>query len=450
MNTCGYQKQVDSYLDGELSGEKLRAFEAHLQTCPRCVEIVEQTRGLLQELRAEREIDVPPGLQERLHAALLKETEKGDARVKRKVNPWALTAVAAALVVCLATGLALGGGGFLMNRAAGDEGRSGNMDTADYSGEQKNLAGEREEAVPQEEMPAPAATMAPEMKSAMDNGVEKGEEGALRATVGGKEHTYAMEQPQGEDQAQPGDGRKLIYTAGLVVESREYDACMAGVEGIIARYGGYVESSQSYGVPETNAYAAGRTAVITMRMPIGQYGAALAELEGLGNVLSKNEFTEDVSRQYVDTDARNKTLMLQREKLYELLEKADTMENIIALQNAITDLTTQIEQMTAQLRFWDDKVAYSSITVEVREIVTPKSVEPADPDLGTRANGALYKTLNAMREGAEDFAVGFVGFLPWLALLLAAAGICCAIVIPVVLRARRNRTGKENSREEGR
>jgi hypothetical protein len=205
------------------------------------------------------------------------------------------------------------------------------------------------------------------------------------------------------------------------------------------------------GVPEGSGDTIGRTAVISLRLPIDKYGTAMKELLALGNLLSKNENTEDVSRQYVDTDARNKTLIAQRDRYMALLDKADNTESIIALQNQITELTVQIEQNTAQLRFWDDQVSYSTITLELHELVIAKSLEPSNPDLNTRASGAFYRTLNAMKKGLEDFAIWFVGFLPWLALLAAAAGITLAIAIPATRKARKAAAGKaaeEKKKEE--
>jgi hypothetical protein len=241
-------------------------------------------------------------------------------------------------------------------------------------------------------------------------------------------------------------GRKMIYTANLQLETHEFERSLTGVNDILTRYNGYVEQNQLSGVPEGKA-GDGRSASFTLRFPIANYDKAMGDLAALGNLLSRTESTEDVSRQYVDTEARNKTLTLQRDRLYELLAKADKMENIISLENEISRLTTEIEQMSAQLRFWDDKVSYSSVSVNLRELVTPpQSVTPPDPDLNTRRSGAFYDTLNNMREGFEEFTVRFMGALPWLIIGIVAVGIALGVAIPLILRAtraRRNDTPKE-------
>ncbi len=239
------------------------------------------------------------------------------------------------------------------------------------------------------------------------------------------------------------EGRKIIYTAYLVVETREYDKGMDALKGLLAKYNGYQENSQETGVPDSGDSLQGRTAVVSIRMPIDQYGAAMDELQKMGNVLSKNESTEDVSRQYVDTEARNRELIKARETYFKLLEKADNTESIVAIQNEITRLTIEIEQATAQLKYWDDKVSYSTITIEIHELVTPKTVKPVDPDLNERMGGALNSTLNSMKKSAENFAVQFVGFLPWLAIIVVVAAILAAVLIPVGMKARRAAKLKE-------
>jgi hypothetical protein len=426
MKTCGFENQINLYLDNELSGAELRSFEAHLQACPECRKEVEQTRGMLRELGGLKEREVPALLADRLHAALLNEIAKGDGRLKRKFRPWALTSVsAAALVVLVITGVLLFGNtddhAYNLMTPAGVAGAA-----VDYNDGRKALTSSADMSEA-----APEATAAP-ASLARDQGLAQ--DGAIA-----------------DNPAQAANGRKIIYAGYITEETREFDKCMASVDALLAKYGGYVQSSQVSGVPEGSGDTMGRTALISLRLPIDKYGTAMTELLGMGNLLSKNENTEDVSREYVDTDARNKTLTAQRDRYMALLDKADSTESIIALQNEITNLTVQIEQNTAQLRFWDDQVSYSTITVELHELVIPKSVEPSNPDLNARASGAFYKTLNAMKKGLEEFAVWFVGFLPWLAILLAAAGITTAIVIPATRKARKAAAGKaaaEKKKEE--
>lgn len=449
MKTCGFENLINQYLDGELSGAKLRSFEAHLPACPSCREEVEQFRGLLAELHGLEEREIPPALQDRLHAALSNEIAKGDGRMKRKLNPLALTAAAAALVVVLVGGTMLAGGGFGLNfRAVAPEGQGMYDYSTDSSTSDLNKgAGEDGGTVNGFGAPMAEATEAPAAPEEMER--ESPQMGVTRSNNGKEPFAGNEGEVKTEDtMTKAAEGRKIIYTAYLVLETREYDKSVDTLENLMAKYNGYRENSQESGVPDESSSTMGRTAVISIRMPIDKYGEAMGELETLGNVLNKNENTEDVSRQYVDTATRNKTLKTQRDRYMALLEKADSTESIIALQNEITRLTVEIEQMTAQLNYWDDKVSYSTITIEIHELVTPKTVKPVDPDLNTRMGGALNTTINNMKKGAEDFAVHFVGFLPWLAIIIVVAGILAAILIPLARKARRAAAEKDAAHKQ--
>ena len=445
MNTCGFEKQKNLYLDGELSGAKLAAFEAHLQQCPECREELEQYRGLLDALKDLPERDVPPALQDRLHAALSQEILKGDGRVKRKFNPWALSAVAAAVVVFVCVGALAAGGMFGANKSADENLRLQNYTGgkgADYYGVASSPGDAAENGNGGNGYAAP--TMAPAAPAVEAPSFTEKDGGESRSAGNADKGVTAT----GDMLTKSDEGRKIIYTANLVVETREYDKCIDTVKSLLKKYEGYQEGSQLNGVPDDSAKTVGRSAVISIRVPIGSYESAMGDLAAMGNVLTRRENTEDVSRQYVDTDTRNKTLKAQRDRYMALLEKADTTESIIALQTEITRLTVEIEQMTAQLNFWDDKVSYSTITVELRELITLKTVKPVDPDLNDRMGGALNSTLSDMKQGMEDFAVAFVGFLPWLAILLAVAGVLAAILIPTALRAHKRRALAAGQKEE--
>ncbi len=444
MKPCRMQNQISLYLDGELNGEALRRFEDHLQNCEGCRTEVEQMSDLLRALRTLPEREVPAGLTDRLHAALAQEATKGTVRMKRKFNPWIAAPVAAALVVFVA------GGALLLNNrqspmrydvAPAPENRLMDMAGAPDEGARDGANYGVAEAVPQ--ATAAAEAISPEEPTTAENDNYTTSNKTNSLTGGGDAGNRTGLQSNALLNAQ--SGRKMIYTANLQLETREFDKSLAGVNDILARYNGYVEQNQVSGVPEGKT--GGRSASFTLRFPIANYDKAMGDLAALGNLLSRTESTEDVSRQYVDTEARNKTLTLQRDRLYELLAKADKMENIISLENEITRLTTEIEQMSAQLRFWDDKVSYSSVSINLRELVTPpQSVIPPDPDLNTRRSGAFYDTLNSMREGFEEFTVRFMGALPWLIIVIVAAGIALGVAIPLIrraARARRNDTSKE-------
>jgi hypothetical protein len=439
MKTCGFVSQINAYLDGELSGAKLRAFEEHLAACPRCREEAEQYRELLGELHGMGDREVPPMLQERLHAALSNEISKGDGRVKRKFKPWMLAPISAAVVCVLGVSVWLASGG--LPRAGESHApslmRNAAQDYTDSEAQYGSIAAAPPMPMPAATAMAPAATYAADLNKAMED----------RSAGEGFAGVSSAEKPS--DTAQDVTGQKLIYTANIVTETREYDKCKAEIDSMLAGFGGYIGYSQENGVPEGYESTQGRSMTVALRIPVGKYADAMAELQAMGNLLQKYENTQDVGSQYVDTKARRDELVISRDKYMSLLDKADSTDSIIALQNAITDLTVRIEQDEAQLRYWDSQVSYSTITVEMREIVIPRSIATANPtSLGDRAGGAFYETLSGMKQGLEDFAVWFVGAIPWLCIIIVAAGVLLAVVLPKTRKARKAAKAAEAKKSE--
>ena len=73
--------------------------------------------------------------------------------------------------------------------------------------------------------------------------------------------------------------------------------------------------------------------------------------------MSKQESTQDVTSAYVDVEARLKSLKLQEERLYAMMEQAGDLETLLAIQNQLTEVQYQIESYTAQQRTYDDLIS---------------------------------------------------------------------------------------------
>lgn len=146
-----------------------------------------------------------------------------------------------------------------------------------------------------------------------------------------------------------------------------------------------------------------------------------------GNLVSKQESTQDVTSAYVDVEARLKSLKLQEERLYAMMEQAGDLETLLAIQNQLTEVQYQIESYTAQQRTYDDLISYSTVDVTVEEV---KQITEKTETFGDRVSDAFRRSWRDFGYGAQDFAVGFVAALPTLLVLavLAAVAVTAARV----------------------
>ncbi len=213
----------------------------------------------------------------------------------------------------------------------------------------------------------------------------------------------------------PDPARKIIYTADLNLESTEFDSASASLLDALAQAGGYVQSSESGGSTEY-----GRWVRWSLRVPADQYRSFLTAAENSASRTSLSESTEDVTADYVDVEARLNSLEAQRQRLEELRAQAGNLEDLLAIENQLTQVQYQIESYTGQKRVLDDQITYSTVNVYLDEV---KVLSPTSTSFGSRIARAFTEGWRGFGHGLQDMAVALVGGLPWLLVLgLAIAG----------------------------
>lgn len=228
----------------------------------------------------------------------------------------------------------------------------------------------------------------------------------------------------------PTDGRKIILNASLTIEALDFDATCTALLQALKDAGGYVASTDQY---SPSYEGARRHATYELRVPAARYEAFLQSAGSAGNLVNKQESTEDVTRAYVDVEARLKSLRLQEERLYAMMEQAGELETLLAIQNQLTEVQYQIESYTSQRNTYDDLVSYSTVTVSIEEV---RVFTEAPVTFGDRVAEAFRGSWRSFGEGVQDLAVGFVYFLPTLLVLCVLA----AVIIPLVrIASRRSR-----------
>lgn len=172
-------------------------------------------------------------------------------------------------------------------------------------------------------------------------------------------------------------GRKLIRTVNLTVETDAFDELLQALNDQISSVSGYVEQSSTSGNSMYSSnQARTRRASLTVRIPADQLDEFVSRVADGGNVTNKSETTEDVTLQYTDLESRKKTLSMEQDRIWALLEKADTLEAVIALEERLSEIRYQLESLESRLRLYDNQVDYSTVYLEIREV---KNFTPTAP-----------------------------------------------------------------------
>lgn len=234
-------------------------------------------------------------------------------------------------------------------------------------------------------------------------------------------------------------GRKLIRNVNLSVETVEFDQLLKSLTAQVGTLGGYVEQSDISGnsLNYRNEPSV-RYASLTVRIPIDKVDGFIAEVEKGGNVTNKSESTQDVTLQYSDLESRKKSLTVEQDRIWALLEKADTLEAVISLESRLSEIRYELESMESQLRMYDNQVEYSTVYLNINEIRDPAEFTPTK-QVGTmeRIQNGFSQNLKAITQGLTNFFIWLVTSSPfWIPLAVIA------LAVMVVVR-RRNRKFRE-------
>lgn len=217
--------------------------------------------------------------------------------------------------------------------------------------------------------------------------------------------------------------RKLIKTVDLNVETKSFDEVMNTLEKQVASMGGYIENMETYNGSTYSGYRSERNASMTIRIPKDKLDAFLNTVSDISNVVRRSENVDDVTLAYVDTESRRNALRTEQERLLELLAVAQSIDEIIMIEDRLSDVRYELESMESQLRTYDNKVDYSTVYLYVDEVkeLTPVSEET----VWQRISGGFGESLKDIGNGFVEFVIWFVVNLPYLAMgaVLILAGV---------------------------
>ena len=263
---------------------------------------------------------------------------------------------------------------------------------------------------------------------------EAAEYGGFAAAAGTQLETGSGAAPEGSPE-------KLIYSASATVETTEFDQTVEKLTALVAEYGGFVESSSINGsnyYSQSRGYSSERYASYVIRVPSDRFSTLMSSLSTLGNVPYSHTYTENITAQYYDTDARLTAYKTQETMLLEMMEIAETVEDLISIEEKLTELRYKIESLQSTLNNWDRQVSYSSLNLDVQEVIeyTPESRMSYGQELALALTNGLKRT----GEFFKDLLLTLVGALPALVIL----AVVLAILIPVWKKRRKVRRMKKN------
>ncbi len=228
--------------------------------------------------------------------------------------------------------------------------------------------------------------------------------------------------------------RKLIKTVHMNVETEDYNELVQTVYQKVEALGGYVEDFSSRG-RDTN-----RSGNITARIPKANLDAFLETVEGASNITYRQEAVEDVTLTYVDLESHKKMLLKEQERLLELLDMAETIEDIITIESRLAEVQYQIESMESQLRTYDNQIDYSTVYLNIEEVVRYTPQEPK----GTweQITTGFMENLYSVCDGVKNFFISLIINIPNIVVFLIVIAIL-ALIVKLILKWEKKQTDRK-------
>ncbi|MCH4193043.1 MAG: DUF4349 domain-containing protein [Butyrivibrio sp.] len=236
--------------------------------------------------------------------------------------------------------------------------------------------------------------------------------------------------------------RKLITTVNISAETEDLDSLLSSVNAKVKALGGYVESSsisngnsQLYGADDT------RSASLTIRIPADKLDGFVNEVQKESNITQQSRDVQDVTLNYVDTQSHQKALKAEEKQLMEIMDKASTVEDIMAVEQQLTDVRYQLESIESQLRVYDNQINYSTVYLDVQEVSTYTEAQPQD--LGEKIATGFIRNLKAVYHGILNAGAWVLIHSPQLAVL----AVLILLVAKAVRRHHRKRIAAKAVKE---
>lgn len=220
--------------------------------------------------------------------------------------------------------------------------------------------------------------------------------------------------------------RKLIREVTMRVETKDFHSLLTQINTKLTQINGYTESADITGTSMDGDSSESRTAYLILRIPADKLDQFITDVETNGNITNKTETTTDVSLQYADTQGRKKSLEIEQDRVWALLEKADSMENILALEKRLSEIRYELESYESQLRQYDNKVDFSTVTLHISEVRTLTPMK--EPTVWKRIQSGLSNNVSLLAKSCVNLFVWVIISSPFLLVLAALIGLVLFLI----------------------
>jgi len=225
--------------------------------------------------------------------------------------------------------------------------------------------------------------------------------------------------------------QKIAKTTRLSIEVSDYNLASDSLKSFVKDSGGYVEDVHSYVYRKTEKRDF-KSGSFTLRVPVDHYDSVRNQIFTLGKITTDSENAQNLTNEYFDTEARLKAKEKEETRLLELILKAEKIDELILLEERLSNVRAEIERHQSRINTIDRTTAYSTIYVELTEAFSAE-IEPVSENFGSKIKNVFINSINGVKTFFEYCAIFIAGAIVPL-LILAAVFV---VVIVIVKKSRK-------------
>lgn len=253
----------------------------------------------------------------------------------------------------------------------------------------------------------------------------------------------------GDGAGEMGMERKIIREQHLTQQVQDLAEVIASLEAALAQLpGAYVESLREWKNEEREQTV--HRAEMVLRIPLTHFPDFLIHVEQQGNIIERHVSGQDVTEEYIDNEARLRNLTRHEERILQLYERAETIEEMLQIEQELSRIRSSIEQIEGRQKYLNLVTSTAKLTLQLFQVEELDYLtKQKDTSILKEAGLGFLKSIQRLLHVSERAFIILISLLPFLLTLLLLM-IFGYLILRAVLTRRKRKNGNDPSQEEER
>ncbi len=237
--------------------------------------------------------------------------------------------------------------------------------------------------------------------------------------------------------------RKIVKNSEIRVETKEFDKTVEFFEKRVSELGGYIENKYTTGssIQNRDRYFE-RRGELTVRIPADKSEGFIDEIGNLYNITSNRSQVADITDNYYDVEAHLEQMKKKRDKYQDLLGKAETLEDILTIEDALSKCQYEIDSLTGQLERMKNRVSLATINLYVNEVIEYTELKEEPQTFLGEIGEAFKNSARKLKNTFMGIIIFIIEYLPTMILYFGMWAIFVLIIIKIVKKVQNKKQKK--------